>query len=86
MEYLYNGWKDEPTGYHNMQYINSWLDSDTFASICQDAEKGDPDSEEALDTIQFKMENVFFHINNKSHQQRIDLELHSLKSYLESYS
>ena len=86
MEYLYNGWKDEPTGYHSMEYINNWLDGETFETICHDAENGDKDSEDALDTIHYRMENVFFHINNKSPRQRIDLELYSLKSYLESYS
>lgn len=85
MENLYNEWKDNPTGYHSMEYINSWLDGDTFASICRDAENGDEDSEEVLDDIHNRMENVFFHINNKSHQKRIDYELYALKSYLESW-
>lgn len=86
MENLYNMNKHEPTGYNNMNYINNWLDSSTFAIICRDAEDGDSDSEEALDIIYDRMDNIFFHINNKSHQQKIDLELSKLKLYLESYS
>ena len=86
MEYLHKEWKDEPTGYHDMEYINNWLDSETFNTIRHDAENGDLDSREAIDIIYDRMDNIFFHINNKSHRQKIDMELHKLKSYLESYS
>ena len=80
-----NNWKDDPYGMDDLDYINAWLDSDLFTEVCKDAENGDEDSEEVLDTIQFMMENLQFHLDNNTHRKRIDVELHNIKQYMKEW-
>jgi hypothetical protein len=82
---MYNNWNEHTSGYEYLAYINEWMDGELFATICKDAMEGDEDSEEVIEKIQNFMENVHFHLENKSPQKRINLELNSLKTYIELF-
>jgi len=69
---------------HNL--INKWFASEAWSQICIDADAGDDDSIELMDEISEDLNNLVFHLQNKSGDNRISYELEKFQSLIDDFN
>ena len=59
----------------SIHQLISWSNSERFSKLCQNANRGDARSRIFVDRFFRSLSSLRFHLNNESHNQRIDLEI-----------
>lgn len=75
MKAMYYNMEDYDDMIPGYTILETWFGSDIWDTICNDAEEGDEDSIELMETIADDLTSLVFHAENKSPQSRIEYEL-----------
>ncbi len=62
----------------SIHQLLSWANSERFCKLCQNAKGGDKRSRIFVDRFFRSLSSLRFHLNNGSHNQRIELEIRQL--------
>ena len=62
----------------SIQQLISWSNSERFSKLCQNAERGDDKCDIFVDRFLRSLSSLMFHLNNGSHDKRIELEIGEL--------
>ena len=62
----------------SIQQLISWSNSERFSKLCQNAERGDDRCDIFVDRFLRSLSSLMFHLNNGSHDKRIELEIREL--------
>ena len=62
----------------SIHQLISWSNSERFSKLCQNAERGDQRCDIFVDQFLRSLSSLMFHLNNGSHNQRIELEIRAL--------
>ena len=62
----------------SIQQLISWSNSERFSKLCQNAERGDDRCDIFVDRFLRSLSSLMFHLNNGSHDKRIELEIGEL--------
>ena len=62
----------------SIHQLISWSNSERFSKLCQNAESGDEKCNIFVARFLRSLSSLMFHLNNGSHNQRIELEIRAL--------
>ena len=70
-----DGYNDEPEYTEGVEVMDRWFSSDTWTQVTQQAEQGDPDSLDLMETVNDHLTSLVFHMKNNSGPTRVMYEL-----------
>ena len=83
---LFGDWNDRPIGDSiSIEILDRWFDSEVWDQICEEADYGDEDSVEFMETISNHLANMIFHLEKNSSKSRIDYELKAFSDLVKDY-
>lgn len=85
MDYYQDGYNDQPEENPDVEFLDQFIESDVYKTICKDADRGDADSVELIDEIALHLDSIMWHIERGTEKARVDYDLHSFRNFVADF-
>lgn len=65
--------------------LDTWFNSDEWASVCETGETGDTDSLELMERVSEQLASLTFHLQNESGDERVNYEIKYFKQLCKDF-
>lgn len=69
----------------SIELIEQLIDTKEFSTICEDAERGNRDAARFINKFTNELNILYFHLKNKSHDQKVEFQISKLIELLLDY-
>ena len=76
---------NEPNDNPDVEFLDQFISSDIYKTICHDADNGDMDSVELIDEIALHLDSIMWHIEHDTNQDRVDYDLRSFRNFVADF-
>lgn len=87
---MHNKYNNYDSNYNDKNYytgvLDTWFNSEEWASVCEHGEKGDEDSLELMERVSDQLASLTFHLNNGSGDTRIEYEINYFKQLCKDFN
>ena len=76
---------NEPDDNPDVEFLDQFISSDVYKTICHDADNGDMDSVELIDEIALHLDSIMWLIEHDSDKDRVDYDLRSFRNFVADF-
>ena len=69
----------------DVDFLDQFISSDIYKTICNDADRGDQDSVELIDQVTIHLDSIMWHIAHGSDQDRVDYDLKRFRDFVADF-